>query len=76
MEALESVVSRVARPAFPDHVGKTVADLAEFFMTHGSARAACVIATAAAAGPHPPDMRAAFQRLAQATAQNLAPAAQ
>jgi hypothetical protein len=45
-----------------------VVDLCEFFMAHGSPRAACVIASSASGGPHPTPLRRAFHQLAQAAA--------
>ncbi len=69
MEALEDIASLLTQPAFPNHTANSVAELAEFFMQHGSPRAACVVATAASGGPHPPVLRRAFYQLAQSAAQ-------
>ena len=75
MEALANITSLLGRPGLPTHTAHVVAELCEFFMRHGSARAACVIATAASDGPHAAPLRDAFHQLARAAAQAVQPGA-
>ncbi len=74
LEAVERIVTSLGRPAFPVHTASVVCDLVEFFVEHGAPRAARVIATAAAAGPHDGDLRGKFRQLARAAVQVAASA--
>ncbi|HMR09104.1 MAG TPA: class I SAM-dependent methyltransferase [Polyangiaceae bacterium] len=75
MEGLENITTLLGRPGLPSHTAQVVAELCEFFMRHGSPRAACVIATAASGGPHAAPLRRAFYQLAQVAAQAVQPGA-
>lgn len=69
IEALERITQLLARPGFPNHTADCVAEMSEFFVQHGSPRAAGVIAMAASVGPHPPELKHAFRELARVAAE-------